>query len=176
MSKFNEEQLRAINIRNKNVLVSAGAGSGKTMVLANRVLSLLKDGYSLDNMLILTFTKNAAQNMKTRIKKLINEVPTLSSQLSLVDGADIETFDAFNKKLANKYRVKLGLTDGYDIGNETTFDLLKRNFIIADFEKRISSEDKEFISILDNYTDTSYDNLFNLILKIEKSIEAKRSP
>jgi len=176
MNKCNEEQLRAINIRNKNVLVSAGAGSGKTMVLANRVLSLLKDGYSLDNMLILTFTKNAAQNMKTRIKKLINEVPSLTSQLSLVDGTDIETFDAFNKKLANKYRVKLGLTDGYDIGNETTFDLLKRKFIIADFEKRISSEDKEFISILDNYTDTSYDNLFNLILKIEKSIEVKRSP
>lgn len=115
MKKFNEMQQRAIDIRNKNVLVSAGAGSGKTTVLANRVISLLKDGYSIDRMLILTFTNNAALNMKRRIKALIENENGLSAQLPLVDGADISTFDAFSKKLSSKYCVELGLIKKYEI-------------------------------------------------------------
>lgn len=172
-AKFNIEQLRAINVRDKNVLVSAGAGSGKTTVLANRVLSLLKDGYSLDRMLILTFTNNAALNMKRKIKKLIEKEEQLKDQLGLVDGSDIETFDAFNKKLANKYRVELDLISPYEIASETTFDVIRRNFLHQEFEKLVEQKNKCFMNILDNYTDNSYDPLIKLILKIDKSLELR---
>ena len=65
---FTKEQEQAINAHNTNVIVSAGAGSGKTKVLTTRVIRKLKEGVPIDKMLILTFTNAAAKEMKTRIK------------------------------------------------------------------------------------------------------------
>ena len=58
-------------------------------------------------MLILTFTNNAAANMKERIKKMMKKEPKFQDQIKLVDGADISTFDAYNQKLVRKYRAYL---------------------------------------------------------------------
>ena len=70
--EFNEKQLEAINLRNKNLLVSAGAGSGKTTVLVERILSLLKENddndLTLDRMLVMTFSRKAAIDLKKKIK------------------------------------------------------------------------------------------------------------
>lgn len=66
---YTQAQQKAINARGHNYVVSAGAGSGKTTVLSERVLKLLNDGVKINRMLILTFTNNAAANMKERIKK-----------------------------------------------------------------------------------------------------------
>ena len=68
MPKWTNEQELAITESGKNILVSAGAGSGKTAVLTERVIRKLKNGTSIKNLLILTFTNNAAHEMKTRIK------------------------------------------------------------------------------------------------------------
>ena len=65
---WTEEQLLAIEDSGHNILVSAGAGSGKTAVLTERVLRKLKKGVNIDEFLILTFTKAAAKEMKERIK------------------------------------------------------------------------------------------------------------
>ena len=74
MSKWTEEQLLAINSEGKNIIVSAGAGSGKTAVLSERVLRKINDNVPINRLLILTFTNEAAKEMKDRIrKKLINE-------------------------------------------------------------------------------------------------------
>ena len=69
MPRWTEEQMDAINKEGTNIIVSAGAGSGKTAVLSERVLRKLKDGTNISEMLILTFTNAAAFEMKERIRK-----------------------------------------------------------------------------------------------------------
>ena len=72
MSSFKPtpEQTRAINDRDRDILVSASAGSGKTAVLVDRVVKLLKENrhLNIDEMLLVTFTKEAAKNMRERIR------------------------------------------------------------------------------------------------------------
>ena len=69
--QFTEEQLRAIKTRDTNILVSAGAGSGKTGVLTERILDRLRDGDSINELLVLTYTKAAAAEMRSRIRSKI---------------------------------------------------------------------------------------------------------
>ena len=69
MPRWTKEQMEAINKEGTNIIVSAGAGSGKTAVLSERVLRKLKDGTKISEMLILTFTNAAAFDMKERIRK-----------------------------------------------------------------------------------------------------------
>ena len=71
MPNWTNEQKLAINLDHRNILVSAGAGSGKTAVLSERVLKKIENGVDIDRLLILTFTKAAASEMKDRIRKKI---------------------------------------------------------------------------------------------------------
>ena len=74
MTKWTEEQQLAIDIKHEdvgNIIVSAGAGSGKTAVLKERVVEIIKRGVSINNLLILTFTNDAAHEMKDRIRDAI---------------------------------------------------------------------------------------------------------
>ena len=73
MPRWTNEQLDAINKSGTNIIVSAGAGSGKTAVLSERVLRILKEGTHIDELLVLTFTNAAAAEMKERIRKKIKE-------------------------------------------------------------------------------------------------------
>ena len=69
---WTKEQQEAIDLEGKNIIVSAGAGSGKTAVLTERTLRKLKSGIHINNLLILTFTNAAAMEMKERIRKAIS--------------------------------------------------------------------------------------------------------
>ena len=73
MPKWTDEQKEAIYKEGTNIIVSAGAGSGKTAVLTERVLEKVKKGISVDNLLILTFTKMAAKEMRERIGEKLKE-------------------------------------------------------------------------------------------------------
>ena len=101
---WSKQQQQAITSINTNELVNAGAGSGKTAVLSEHVIYLLENGYQLNEILIMTFTNLAANEMKQRIKKKIDEKPNLRKKFShLVDSSHIETFDAFALFLVRKY-------------------------------------------------------------------------
>ena len=102
MPKFTEEQQQAIDLEGKNILVSAGAGSGKTAVLTERVLRKIKQGVSISQLLILTFTNKAALEMKERIRKKL-QAEYLADQLDLLDSSYITTFDAFSLTVVKKY-------------------------------------------------------------------------
>ena len=73
MPNWTKEQMAAITLDGSNIIVSAGAGSGKTAVLSERVLRKVKDGVDIDKLLVLTFTNAAAAEMKERIRKKLKE-------------------------------------------------------------------------------------------------------
>ena len=102
MPKWTAEQTQAIYEKGKNIIVSAGAGSGKTAVLSERVLEHVKSGIDIDDLLILTFTNAAAAEMKERIRKKLQDSPMLKAQADKVDMAYITTFDAFALSLVKK--------------------------------------------------------------------------
>ncbi len=119
---FTIDQRKAIDLEGKNILVSAGAGSGKTTVLTQRIIRKLKEGQDINKMLVLTFTNAAAAEMKERIKKAIIEDGNLDDQISLVDIADIATFDAFLLKLVKKYSYELDLSNDISIGDDISLN------------------------------------------------------
>ena len=108
------DQLKAINTTGTNIIVSAGAGSGKTAVLTTRVLELIKKGIHINELLILTFTNAAAGEMKERIKKNL-EKENLTEELAKIDAAYITTFDSFALSLVKKYHYLLNIPENITI-------------------------------------------------------------
>ena len=105
--KYTDEQLRAINIPVGNVMISAGAGSGKTKVLTQRVFNHVLNGVDIDSLLVLTFTNAAAGEMKKRIRDTLFNDKELSNekrkdQLNKIDSSYIMTFDAYSLFLVKK--------------------------------------------------------------------------
>lgn len=101
--KYTDEQLAAIDFIDGNVLVNASAGSGKTEVLGERAYRLIAGNAKLNELLVLTFTNLAAQNMRARIRKklLANGLTKIAAN---VDAVNIQTYDAFALELAKKYQ------------------------------------------------------------------------
>ena len=101
MPKWTEEQLRAIEARGENILLSAAAGSGKTTVLVERVLRLImEDGADVDRMLVVTFTRAAASDMRSKLSRQLNARAAegdarCREQLLKLDRASISTLHAF---------------------------------------------------------------------------------
>ena len=90
------EQQLAVDKDGINIIVSAGAGSGKTAVLTERVIQKLKKGVNINELLVLTFTKEAANEMKNRIRKAIKKDEAVKEQLDIIDAAYITTFDSYS--------------------------------------------------------------------------------
>ena len=101
MPTWTNEQLLAINEEGKNIIVSAGAGSGKTAVLTNRVIRKIKSGVKINELLILTFTNLAAKEMKERIKKNLKK-EGLMEEYNSIDSAYITTFDSYSLSMLNQ--------------------------------------------------------------------------
>ena len=111
---FSPSQNEALVALNKNTIVSAGAGSGKTTVLSAKVKALVEDEkISVDKMLILTFTNLAAQEMRDRIKE--NLMSYDFAEALKVDTSDICTFDSFALSIVKKYHFLLGLDENISV-------------------------------------------------------------
>ena len=123
------EQQKAIDEEGKNIIVSAGAGSGKTAVLTARTLRKLQSGIHVNELLILTFTNAAAAEMKERIRKAINKTPGLEEEANLIDGAYITTFDSFSLSMVKKYHTKLNVTNNIKITDEVVIDIKKNKIL-----------------------------------------------
>ena len=111
---WTKEQELAINQEGTNIIVSAGAGSGKTAVLSERVLRKVKSGIDIRNILILTFTNEAAGEMKNRIRKKLEKAGFLE-QLEYIDIAYITTFDAYALSIVKKYHYLLNISKNISI-------------------------------------------------------------
>ena len=163
--KWTSEQLDAINKSGSNIIVSAGAGSGKTAVLTERVITKLKNGVSVNQLLILTFTNNAAKEMKERIKKEIIKIPELKNELNFIDSADITTFDAYVLSLVKKYYYLLNIEKDLSIIDEGVISIQKENILNDIFENKYGD------SLFDNFVTTfgikNDDGVKRLILSLD---------
>ena len=99
---LNDKQLEAVVHVDGPMLVLAGAGSGKTAVLSERVLEKVLSGTHINELLILTFTKAAAEEMKDRIRRKISSKVELKDEVNLLDSAYITTFDSYALSVVSK--------------------------------------------------------------------------
>ena len=122
---WTDEQWNAIYDDDKNIIVSAGAGSGKTAVLTERVIRKLKDGVHVNELLILTFTKAAASEMADRIRKKIKKISELKGELNLLDSAYITTFDSFALSVVKKYHYLINVSSNIGIIDSNVINIKK---------------------------------------------------
>ena len=137
--KWTPMQSAAINIKNKTLLISAAAGSGKTAVLTERIIKRLCDKdepADISRMLIVTFTKAAASELKTRISKAIGKAIAddplnrhLTRQLLLLSSAKICTIHSFCLDIVKKNLKSLGLPEGVTVSDESETALLSHDIM-----------------------------------------------
>lgn len=169
---WTNEQKEAIYTEGTNIIVSAGAGSGKTAVLTERVLEKVKKGISVDNLLILTFTKMAAKEMKERIgDKLRKE--GLTSELAKLDTADITTFDAYALSVVKKYHYYLNVSKDINIIDGSVITLYKRKVLKDIFEELYEENNHEFIDFIQEYCIKDDKDIFEFILNINSKLDLK---
>ena len=169
---WTNEQKEAIYTEGTNIIVSAGAGSGKTAVLTERVLEKVKKGISVDNLLILTFTKMAAKEMKERIgDKLKKE--GLTSELAKLDTADITTFDAYALSVVKKYHYYLNVSKDINIIDGSVIALYKRKILKDIFEELYEENNHEFIDFIQEYCIKDDKDIFEFILNVNSKLDLK---
>ena len=170
---WTKEQQDAINLEGKNIIVSAGAGSGKTAVLTERTLRKLKSGIHINELLILTFTNAAAAEMKERIRKAINKNPNLEEEATLIDGAYITTFDSFSLSIVKKYHTRLNITSNIKITDEVIIDIKKNKILDDIMDKYYLSPKEDFTKLIQDFCLKDDKDLKKYILSTYKKIELK---
>ena len=122
MPKWTAQQLDAITDRGHSLIVCAAAGSGKTAVLVERIVQLVKEGCPIENMLVVTFTNAAAGEMRQRIGSALDsaarERPELGAQAMALSRASISTLHRFCGNLLREHFQALGVDPGFRIGDE----------------------------------------------------------
>ena len=139
MMKPTDEQLKILSSDKKNMIVSASAGSGKTFVVIEYLVSLIiKHKIPLSQILVLTFTKAAANEMRTRALKAIQASPKsqfMTRQLDEIYTSDISTIDSFCEKLIRRNIDKLNISEGFSVIDENVASSLKAKAFAKTIEK-----------------------------------------
>lgn len=173
---WTKEQESAINETGTNIIVSAGAGSGKTAVLTARTMRILNSGTHVNELLILTFTKAAAGEMKERIRKSIKkgiaDNPSLAKELELIDQAYITTFDSFALSVVKKYHYLLNISNNIGISDASIIDLERIRIMDEIFDKHYTNPDDNFSKLIYDFCVKDDNDLKQSILKIASKIDA----
>ncbi|MEQ2370917.1 helicase-exonuclease AddAB subunit AddA [Blautia sp. CLA-JM-H16] len=159
--KWTEEQQKVITLRDRNILVSAAAGSGKTAVLVQRILSKIMDPekpVDIDRLLIMTFTRAAAGEMRERIEKALDQALAadpdnehLQRQMMLIHTAQITTIDGFCSYVIRNYFHLIGLDPGYRTADEGELKLLQEDVLKELFEDYYAEGDEKFTAFVECY-------------------------
>lgn len=185
---WTKEQGRAITERNADILVAAAAGSGKTAVLVERIVRLVCDEENpvdVDKLLVLTFTKAAASQMKERIGKAIaakmKENPDdehLKRQITLLNRAQITTIDAFCLRVVRENYMHIDMDPAFRTADEKECDLIKNQVLDDLFEEAYAAENNEdFLGLVESFgEDTGDANLKSLILKLHSFVQSNPFP
>ena len=168
--KWTAEQEEAIYKDGSNIIVSAGAGSGKTAVLSERVIRKLKEGVDIRNILMLTFTNEAAGEMANRIRKKIKK-ENLKEQLEYLDSAYITTFDAFALSLVKKYHYILNINKNIKIVDSSIMNMKKKEFLEEVFIEFYKEKDTNFLKLINDFTTRDDEIIKDGVLNINKSLD-----
>ena len=170
MPNWTKEQELAINKSGTNIIVSAGAGSGKTAVLTERVIQKLLNGVDITSLLILTFTNAAAKEMKDRIREAIKK-NNLKSQLDKIDSSFITTFDSFSLSIVKKYHYLLNIDSNVEIANDLVLKFKKIEILDNIFLELYENEDNNFLKLIGDFTTRDDDKIKKMILEIYDKID-----
>ena len=159
--KWTKEQRQVIDLRDRNILVSAAAGSGKTAVLVERIISRItdeKNPVDVDKLLVVTYTEAAAAEMKERIaaaiEKKLEESPgtlNLEQQASLVHSAMITTVHKFCLSVIRDHFHVIGIDPSFRVGEEGELRLLKQDVLDEMLEEHYAKEEEEFREFVEKY-------------------------
>ncbi len=149
--EFSADQQKVIDVRDKEILVSAAAGSGKTAVLVERILKIISEGDTdIDELLVVTFTNAAAAEMRERIRDAINEAleenpedDNLKKQALLINHAHITTIDSFCKWLTDNHFEEAGIEPGFSVGDAAKVKMLLKT-CIDDIMEEAYDKEKEY--------------------------------
>lgn len=169
MPVWTKEQNDAIYKSGTNIIVSAGAGSGKTAVLSERVIDKLKQGIHINELLILTFTKAAASEMKERIRKKIKK-ENLVQELDMIDAAYITTFDSFALSIVKKYHYLINVSKDVNIIEESVVKIKKEEFLDEIFEEKYRN-DNDFKKLISDFCVKDDKEIRTQILNISDKLD-----
>lgn len=173
--RYTDEQLEAITTPVYNTMISAGAGSGKTKVLTQRVFNHLANNIDVDRLLVLTFTNAAAAEMKQRVIKLLVEDNFLdqsikNNQLNKIDSAYIMTFDAYSLFLVKKYHQLLNVDKDIDIADSNIINGITDKYLDEIFEEQYVSNDV-FKNIISKYCVKDDDAVKEFVKDLNKKLD-----
>ena len=184
MALWTEEQKAVIAHREGNLLVSAAAGSGKTAVLVEHVLSLiLEENASLSSLVLMTFTEAAAEEMKERIKKRLEEHlqkgydKRILREIALLPTANISTIHAFCKRLIEENYAGLSIDAHFRIGDTGEMSLLQSDIMEELLEEEYERKEESFLAFVDQFSMGKKDKgIEELILKLYNLASAMPFP
>lgn len=158
---FTRDQQQVINLRDKNILVSAAAGSGKTAVLVERILQIITDinrPVDIDRLLIVTFTKAAAAEMRERISQAISkklevmpENEHLQRQATLIHNAQITTIDSFCMYLVRNHFEQLDIDPAVRVGDKGEITMAQQDVLKELLEDKFEEADPAFLQLIEGF-------------------------
>ena len=165
---WTKEQKQAIDLRDRSLLVSAAAGSGKTAVLVERIVSLITEGeqpLDVDRLLVVTFTNAAAAQLRERVQqaleKRLGEDPQnrhVRRQLTLIRQARITTIDSFCLSVLREQFHRINLDPSFRIADEGELRLLKEDVLSTLIEEKYAEADPTFLDCWEAYNPGRDDN------------------
>ena len=173
MPNFTPKQQLAVDMEGSNIIVSAGAGSGKTTVLTARVLRKLSSGVGIDKLLILTFTKLAASSMKEKIRKEIKKNERLRGELKKLDSSYISTFDSYSLSLVRKYHYLLNVKRDINIIDSNLLKIKTKEFLEEIMDEEYQEKQEDFIKLINDYCIKDDSNITSAILDINDKLNLK---
>ncbi len=174
--KWTPEQERAINIPVSDTIISAAAGSGKTAVMAERIISRLTgdNPVDIDKILVCTYTNAAASEIKERVmKKIVEKLKSsnddfLQRQLILINNAHFCTIHSFCLELIKKYFYVLDINPSVKTGDPTELDILLDKAAAQVIREYFDKADSDFIYLLSHYADSRETKLQKMVLDLYK--------
>lgn len=174
---LNEDQAKVVLSNEKELIVPAGAGSGKTKTLVTKIIYLIKNGVSLDNFLVLTFTNKAAREMKDRIKGMLKD-EGLDHLVNKIDSANIATFDSFAYNFVKQNASLIGLDSNLELLDSAVLSVIKQSIVSKLVYEIMANKDSKYFKLLQDYTRNTNEqtfisdfiSLYERLLNIEKLV------
>jgi len=186
MNRTREQEL-AVTTRDTNLLVSAAAGAGKTKVLVDRIMSMVVDGHiSISKMLIVTFTRDAAKVMRSRLQSALEDAACnaqgedavfLAQQLDELAHANISTLHTFCQKFLRKNFAAAGIPANFRLADEQKMQLLRDRAVGNVLEEAYEQATEDFINLTRLYCRTTGDEaLIDLLFAVYEFSRCQSDP